>query len=66
SKEITEMKRLALAAAVLLVAACGPRSEEAAPAADSAAPAMPAQDTPTAMPMAHDSAAPMADSAKKM
>ncbi|HJU72433.1 MAG TPA: hypothetical protein VJ717_01710 [Gemmatimonadaceae bacterium] len=51
------MKRLALAAAVLLVAACGTKSEEAAPATDSAAPAaVPA-------PAAADSTAPKADSA---
>jgi hypothetical protein len=50
------MKRLALIAAVLVIAACGARTEEAAPAADSAAPAsMPAP--------AADSAAPQADSA---
>ena len=50
------MKRLAFAAAILLVAACGTKSEEAAPAADSAAPA--ASPAP-----AMDSAAPTTDSA---
>lgn len=34
------MKRIALAAAVMFVAACGGAKEEAAPAADTAAPAM--------------------------
>ncbi len=49
------MKRLALAAGILLVAACGTKSEEAAPATDSAAPA--AMPAPTM-----DSAAPTMDS----
>jgi uncharacterized lipoprotein YajG len=42
------MKRLALAAAVVLFAACAPKAEEAAPAADAnamAAPAAPMTDT---------------------
>jgi hypothetical protein len=59
------MKRFALAAAILFTAACGGAKEEAAPAADSAAPAMapaPAPaDSAAAMPMdsamSHDSAA---------
>jgi hypothetical protein len=57
------MKRFALAAAVVFLAACGAK-EEAAPAADSAAPAMapaPAADSAAAAPMdsamSHDSAA---------
>lgn len=57
------MKRIALAAAVMFVAACGGAKEEAAPAADSAAaPAMapaPAADSSMAADttMKHDSAA---------
>lgn len=57
------MKRIALAAAVMFVAACGGAKEEAAPAADSAAaPAMapaPAADSAMAADttMKHDSAA---------
>ena len=57
------MKRLVLTAAVLFLAACGAKTEEAAPAADSVAPAaMPAPATDSAAPKA-DSAA--TDSAKK-
>jgi hypothetical protein len=54
------MKRFALAAAVVFLAACGAK-EEAAPAADTPAPAMapaPAADsTPMDTTMQHDSAA---------
>jgi hypothetical protein len=67
------MKRFALAAAVLFVAACGGAKEEATPAADSAAaPAMapapaPATDSAAAAPadtgMKHDSV--KADTTKK-
>lgn len=57
------MKRIALAAAIMFVAACGGAKEEAAPAADTAAPAMapapaPADSAPVMdSTMSHDSAA---------
>ena len=57
------MKRLALAAAIVMLAACGGAKEEAMPAADSAAAAMtpaPAMDSVAPMmdwTMNHDSAA---------
>jgi hypothetical protein len=58
------MKRLALTAAVLFLAACGAKTEEAAPAADSVAPAaMPAPATDSAAPKADSAAA--TDSTKK-
>lgn len=58
------MKRLALAAAVFLVAACGTKSEEAAPATDSTAPAaVPAPAADSAAPTTDSTAA--ADSSKK-
>jgi hypothetical protein len=60
------MKRLALTAAVLLVAAaCGPKTDAGIPAADSAAPAaMPAPATDSAAPTMDSTAA--MDSTKKM
>ena len=64
--EITQMKRFALATAIMFVAACGAKEET--PAVDSAAPAMapaPAMDSAMMMDstMKHDSAA---DTTKKM
>lgn len=62
------MKRFALAAAVLFVAACGGAKEEAAPAADSAAPAVAPAPVDSPPPMAMDSTmkhdSPAADTTK--
>jgi hypothetical protein len=67
------MKRLALVAAVLTIAACTTKKDEGAAATDTAAPAMapaPATTADTSMKMdtsmKHDSAAMSKDTAKKM
>lgn len=57
------MKKLALVASLFVFAACGAKTEEAAPAADSTAVAPAATDS--AAPAAMDSAAPAADTTKK-